>query len=166
MLLQDDKFKRGLYNELLISGNLNKKGLQTKVLNNHCPDYDIMIKKDEKQNFVECKLDAMESDNFYFEYWNYTYNRPTGINNINLNTLYSHTFRINNEWFYIINFRKYFIQIIKDIINKHPNKIRTYNKTYFIEGKLMGDKAYIVDKQTFLSYYSGKIHKLELSLKW
>lgn len=54
-----------------------------------------------------------KTGNFYFEYWNYTYSRPTGINNNDLNTLYSHTYIENEQYYHLLSKRKYFIDAIK-----------------------------------------------------
>lgn len=107
----DNKNLKGLANELLISGNLHNKGANTLVLNDCNPNFDIKINKGNKTNYIECKLDtkAEKTNNLYFEFWNYTYNRPTGINNKDLNTLYCHTFKYGGKWVYILNKRKVFI---------------------------------------------------------
>lgn len=169
ILIKDkDKFKRGLSNELAISGNLSQKGIQTKVLNDKNPNYDIEICKDGSTNYIECKLDALadKTNNFYFEVFNYTYNRPCGICNTDTNTLYCHTFKLNGEWHYIINYRKAFIKVLKMMLSNYPDRIRQYNHTYFINGKLVGDKAYLVDIATFLQLYNGKQYTLNAAFKW
>lgn len=162
------KNQKGLFNELLISGNVHLHNIDTKVLNDHNPNYDIEISKDGKHTFIESKLDmkSEQTDNFYFEYWNYSHNRPTGINNSNLLTLYSHTFKRNGKWYFIINYRKTFIQILKQIKAKYPNKIKKYNNVYYNKGMMFGDMAYIVDTETFLSMYHGKVHEMKLAIRW
>lgn len=163
-----DKFQKGLANELAICGNIHQLGYDTKVLNDHNPNYDISIIKDGKQNYIECKLDTRSdtTHNLYFEVWNYTYNRKCGITNDNMLSLYCHTFRKDGVWYYIINYRKTFVNIIKTILKEFPDKIRQYNNTYFINGQLVGDKAYIVDMGTFLSLYTAKVHTMNISFKW
>lgn len=163
---QKNKNLLGTANELLISGNLANKGYQTKVLNDRNPNYDISITKDNQTNYIECKLDLYPSNNFYFEYWNFTYNRPTGINNENKETLYSHTFKRNGKYFAIIAKRKIFIDVLKQILKHHPEKIRRYNNTYYVNGSLKGDRAYIVDKDIFLKYFNGAIIELQPQFKW
>ena len=39
------------------------------------------------------------------------------------------------------------------------NKAREYLNTYNINGKVVGDKAYIVDRDTFLWQYNGTVYK-------
>lgn len=160
-----NKFKRGLYNELAIAGNLTKKGYQTKVLDDHNPNYDIVIEKDNIKNYVECKLDCLshKTNNLYFEVWNYTYNRHCGITNDNNNTLYCHTFKYRDKWVFIINYRKVFIEILKQM---PQDKIKVYNNTYYINGQLVGDKALLVDVETFLSLYKGTINEMLPAFKW
>lgn len=164
--IQKNKNLLGTANELLISGNLNYIGYTTKVLNDRNPNYDIHIAKDSKYNYIECKLDIYPSDNFYFEYWNFTYNRPTGINNDNLNILYSHTYKKDGEYFAIIAKRKTFISTIKQILKDFPEKIRRYNNTYYVNGEIKGDAAYIVDKEIFLKCFKGNNIKLRPIFKW
>lgn len=137
-------------------------------MNDKNPNWDIRVNKDKLSTYVECKLDTMseKTNNLYFEYWNFTYNRPTGINNKDLSTLYSHTFKLNNEWYYIVNYRKQFIKTLLSIIKNEPSKIRPYNNTYYIHSKLVGDKAYIVDVDTFFKYYKAKTYKMNLLLRW
>lgn len=66
----NSKNEAGLSNELLIAGNLAKKGFDTAVLNDHNKDYDIIVIRDKKIAYIECKLDnqAHIYGNFYFEY--------------------------------------------------------------------------------------------------
>lgn len=168
ILINGDKFKRGLSNELAISGNLFLKGIQTKVLNDNNPSYDIEIFKDGSTNYIECKLDALadKTKNFYFEVYNYTYNRPCGICNDDLKTLYCHTYKIDGNWHYIINYRQVFIKVLKQMLSNYPDRIKPYNHTYFINGKVVGDKAYLVDISTFLQLYKGKVYTLDIAFKW
>lgn len=113
-----NKKYRGLSNELLIAGNLHKAGYATKVLNDFNPNYDIEATKGDKKYYIECKLDALveHTNNFYFEYWNYTYNRPTGINNSDLNTFYSHTYKADGKYYHLIATRKHFIEALKNAL--------------------------------------------------
>ena len=99
---------------------------------------------------MECKLDRLSerTGNFYFEYWNYTYNRPTGINAEDRHTLYCHTFKKGGEWCFIINTRQRFINTVARCLIY--NKVKEYLNTYDIAGKVVGDKAFIIDRETFL----------------
>lgn len=161
-----NKNKLGTANELLISGNLTNRGYYVKVLNDRNPNYDLLIKKDGKQNFIECKLDLYPSNNLYFEFWNFTYNRKTGIDNDNQNTLYSHTFKMNGKYYAIIAKRKVFISAVKQIKKNFPEKIYRYNNTFFRDGTIKGDAAYIVDKDIFLKCFKGQIIELKPLFRW
>ena len=140
--LTGNKNTQGLINELLVSGNLSKVGLQCRVLNDKNPNYDIEITKDNRVYYLECKLDLMaeKTGNLYFEYWNYTNSRKTGINNDNLNTLYSHTFYYKGRFVMLIAKRRQFVNTVRKCKGK-----RAYDKTYIKNGRIVGDKAYIVD---------------------
>jgi hypothetical protein len=164
LIKENNKNKKGLSNELLINGNLKLKGHNGHVLNDHNPNYDIIADKFE----IECKLDTLsdKTNNFYFEVYNYTYNRKCGICNDNMKTIYCHTFKLNGIWKYIINYRCIFVNVLKEIKNKYPDKIRAYNNTYFIDGQLVGDKAYLVDIETFFTIYKAKVYDLHLALQW
>lgn len=157
-LLSKDKFESGHYNERLIAYNLNLSGHKVTVLNDNNPMYDLQM---DDTIFIECKLDRMQSPNFYFEYYNYTYNRPTGIDSYDKDTYYCHTFRYNGKWCYIYNTRKIFIKTVKQIRNTYPDKIRCYNKTYTINNRTVGDKAFIIDKDTFLNCYVGEVYLIK-----
>lgn len=163
-----NKNYKGLSNELLISGNLHKAGYTTKVLNDFNPSYDIKATKADKQYYIECKLDALveHTNNFYFEYWNYTYNRPTGINNNDLETIYSHTYKIDGRYYHLIAKRKHFVKALKEVLKYEPTKVKIYNNTYYVNGKVTGDKAYIVDRNTFLRYFKGYNRQLNPSFRW
>lgn len=160
--------QKGTGNELLIAGNMYKYGFNVQVLADNSPNYDIKISKGNKTNYIECKLDMLvdKTGNFYFEYWNYTYNRPTGINSNDLNTLYSHTYKVDGQYYHLISKRSNFIDAIRQAIAKESDKVRIYNNTYYINGKVTGDKAYIIDKATFLKYFKGCNKKLSASFRW
>ena len=83
-----------------------------------------------------------------------------------MKTIYCHTFKLNGTWKYIINYRCIFVNVLKEIKNKYPDKIRAYNNTYFIDGQLVGDKAYLVDIETFFTIYKAKVYDLHLALQW
>lgn len=157
--ISNNKNKKGTINELLISGNLAKKGYNTIVLNDKCKDYDIFVEKDNKSNYIECKLDntAHIYDNFYFEYWNYTYNRPTGINNSNLDTLYTHTYYNKEErkYYFLAGKRKLFVEAIQKVLCNDPNDIRKYENIYNTYNRITGDAAYIVSINVFMKYFKG-----------
>lgn len=155
----DNKKKAGTINELLIAGTLSKLGYDINVPDDNNRDYDIIVSKDGKHNYLECKLDntAHIYSNFYFEYWNYTFNRPTGINNTNLNTLYAHTYFNNDDkrYYFLSGKRMIFVEAIKTILSKEPNSIRKYEHTYISYNGLVGDSAYIVKQDTFMKYFKG-----------
>ena len=167
---ENPKKKVGTVNELLIAGNLYKKGYNAVVQNDNNKDYDILIDKDRKHNIIECKLDneVHRYDNFFFEYWNYTYNRPTGINNSNLDTLYTHTYYNNKErkYYFLAGKRKLFIEAIQMIRIKEPKYIRQYEHTYYTYKGIIGDAAYIVKKDTFLKYFKGYNLPLKPLYRW
>lgn len=160
----------GTLNELLIAGNMYNRGYKVNVTNDRNPYYDIIISKDDKVQYLECKFDkqANRYGNFYFEYWNYTYSRKTGINSDDLNTLYSHTYYNvkEQEYYHLIGKRKQFIKAIRYINSNHPDKVRNYEHTYRNYNSLSGDAAYIVDIDTFLTYFTGYNLKLVPSFKW
>ncbi len=162
LLTIKDKLTKGEINELIICDQLAHRGYNCRWLHDNNPNWDLQIKKGNCTNYVECKLDGKATDNLYFEFWNYTNNRPTGINNKNLSSLYCHTFKYKGEWCFIINYRKAFINTLAKIQKEDESKIKAYNKTYHINNKLCGDKAYIVNIETFLKYYQGKIYPIEI----
>lgn len=168
LTMNRNKNYKGLLNELLISGNLHNAGYITQVLNDFNPNYDIKAINGDKLYYVECKLDGLVeyTNNFYFEYWNYTYNRPTGINNNDLETIYSHTYKTGDKYYYLIGKRKYFIKALKEVFKYEPDKVKIYNNTYYVKGNVSGDKAYIVDKDTFLKYFKGYNRQLKASFRW
>lgn len=160
----------GTINELLIAGNLFKKGYNTTVPNDNNKDYDILIDKDNKHNVIECKLDneAHRYGNFFFEYWNYTFSRPTGINNSNLNTLYTHTYYNKEEkkYYFLAGKRILFVEAIQKILYKEPKDIRQYEHAYNSIKGITGDAAYIVKKDTFLKYFKGCNLSLQPTFRW
>lgn len=166
----DSKKKAGTMNELLIAGNIYKKGYNTIVPNDNNRNYDILIDKDGKHNVIECKLDNIANiyDNFFFEYWNYTFNRPTGINNSNLDTLYTHTYYSKEErkYYFLAGKRKLFVEAIQKILSKESEDIRKYEHTYYTYKGITGDAAYIVKKDTFLKYFKGYNLPLEPVYRW
>lgn len=110
----DNTFNVGYYNELLISGNLIKKGLRTKCLHNYNPNYDILVGNDKTTKGMECKLDLLsqKTNNFYFEYYNYTFNRWTGIYNEDMNSLFSYTYMDNGKFFALMGKRQTFKEAV------------------------------------------------------
>ncbi len=167
---EDSKKVAGTINELLIAGKLYKKGYKVLVTNDNNRDYDIIIEKNRKRNVVECKLDntAHIHNNFFFEYWNYTFNRPTGINNSDLNTIYAHTYynKEKGKYYLLIGKRRLFIEAIQNILSKEPNDIKGYEHSYYTYKGITGDKAYIVKKDTFIKYFKGYHSELEPSFRW
>lgn len=161
--LFNNKNNQGLINELLVSGNLSKFGLSCKVLNDNNPNYDIKVSKGNRYNYLECKLDLKveATRNLYFEYWNYTNNRKTGINNDNLNTLYSHTFVYNGQFSMLIGKRQLFIDCLKRCKHK-----KSYNHTFIKNGRIMGDKAYIVKVDEFVDLFQGHKKILKAVFNW
>lgn len=168
ILSESDKNKVGTINEGLIAGNLYKFGYEVFVCDNRDPNYDIILRKDGKENVLESKLDrdVEKYNNFYFEYWNYTYSRKTGINNDDLNTLYSHTYSENGKYYCLIAKRKYFIDAIRKILSADKEKIRQYDNIYQSYKGIQGDTAYIVDKNTFLKCFKGFKIELLPAFRW
>lgn len=153
------KNQKGTLNECLIADKLLDSKYKVRVLMNDNPNYDLIISKDGKTNEIECKLDntAHLTGNFYFEYWNYTHNRKTGINNDNLNTLYTHTYYNSDAkyYYFIYGKRKQFVRAINKVLENAPDKIRKYDHIFDTYKGIQGDAAYIVDINTFLSYFDG-----------
>ena len=150
---------KGTINECLIAGNLSKYGYEVLVNNDRNPEYDILLKRNGIEYLLECKLDNQVSrfGNFFFEYWNYTYGRKTGINNNDLNTLYSHTYycKEDNKWYCLIAKRMTFVKTIQKILAIEPDKIKQYNNVYYSSDGIKGDAAYIINKDTFIKYFKG-----------
>lgn len=155
LLHQNDKFAKGYINELLVLGNLSKFGFTGKVLHDNNPNFDIVICKHKKKNYIECKLDLFSrySPNFYFEVWNYTYNRPTGIINEDMQSLFSYTYFRDNKPYLLIARRKIFKETLQKIMEVEPNKINAYYRKY--RNGFISDKAFIVNADTFLKYFTG-----------
>jgi len=164
-----NKNRKGVINELLMCDNLLTNGYETTVLNDNNPNWDMLLTKADRKFYLESKLDNTShiTGNFYFEYWNYTFSRKTGINNDNLYTLYSHTYYDiqQDKYFYLIGTRKQYIDAIGQILALEPTKIRNYDNTYYGLSGVKGDAAYIVNKETFLSYFQGYNKELEFKVQ-
>lgn len=103
----EDKNLKGALNELLVCGNLCKLGFAARVLNNKNEAYDIAFSYKDRNYKCECKLDLLSetTGNFYFEVYNYTYSRPTGIINEDMQTFYTHTFFSDGKCFFLFGKR-------------------------------------------------------------
>lgn len=103
----NDKNLLGTLNELLITGNLCRLGFAAYVLNNKDENFDVSFSFKDKNFKCECKLDmrAETTNNFYFEVFNYTYNRPTGLFNKDMQTFYTHTYFKNGVCYFLFGKR-------------------------------------------------------------
>lgn len=155
---------KGTVNELLIAGNLIRYKFKVNVNEDNNPNYDLTINKGNKTSYVECKLDNRShiTGNFYFELWSCTFNRYTGVLNNDMNTVYSHTYCINGEYYALIGKRKLFYEALKQL----KPYIKHYNNTYKINGKLKGDKAVIINKKLFIKHFKGYNIKLKPKFAW
>lgn len=180
-LLSSDKAYKGAVNELLVSGTLSEYGYTTLVKNDHDPSSDIRLSKNGQILNLECKLDTLSQNtgNFYFEEYNYTYDRYTGIG-INDDSLFSYTYKYGNEWYFMIARRKTFKKLILDIAKEDKSKVRRYDNTFekidrYKNGKIkckrtVGDTALIVNRDIFIDRFRNTdkcyIKEIKPCMRW